>query len=54
MEDKSILGGSFNKNEDHEQYLSYLEIALEEAERNGVLPYALELAWNDYKESKGW
>ncbi len=42
------------ENTDHEQYLTYLELALEEAENNGVLPYALEMAWNDYKESKGW
>lgn len=43
-----------NENPDHEKYLTYLEIALEEAEKNGVLPYPLEMAWNDYKESKGW
>lgn len=54
MDEKIVIAESFKKNEDHMQYLSWLEIALEEADRNGVLPYGVELAWRDYKESKGW
>lgn len=39
---------------DNEKYLDYLELALEEADKNGILPYSVEIAWIDYKASKDW